>query len=90
LVGPVSEAVHDSKPICVVKFGLVYRSKFSNFVESWPFEMVGPVPETVQGGKQHTICSIMFDLVCESKFSNFAESWPIQMVEPVPETVQHS
>jgi hypothetical protein len=50
--------------------------------------MVGPVPETVEGGKHDPICSIMFDLVCESGFSNFAESWPIEMVESVPETVQ--
>jgi hypothetical protein len=65
MVGSVSKAAHDNKQdkICVVMFGLVYRSKFSNFAESSPIEMVGPVPETVQGGKQDPICSIMFDLI---------------------------
>jgi hypothetical protein len=93
LVGPVSETVNDSKQdtVYVVMFGLVYISKFGNFAESQPFEMVRPFPETVQDGKQDTtICCIIFDLVCEFKFSNSAESWPIEMVEPVPETVQDS
>jgi hypothetical protein len=78
LVGPVSEAVHDGKHdlICVVMFGLVYRSKFSNFAEPWPFGMVGSVSEAVHDNKQDTICIAMFGLVYRSKFSHFAKYWP--------------
>ncbi len=47
-----------------------------------PIEMVGPVPKTVQDGKQDTLCGIVFDLVCESKFGNFAESWLIEIIGP--------
>src|SRR6266478_3425297 len=61
-----------------------------NSCKSFPIEMFGPVPETVQGRKQDAICLGMFELVCRSKFSNFAKSWPIELVGPIPETVQDS
>ena len=71
-------------------FELVCSSKFSNFSKSWPIQLVGPVPETVQDSNQGAICFGMFELVCRSKFSNFAKSWPNQLVGPVPETAQDS
>ncbi len=69
----------------LVMFALVCESEFGNFAKSWPIELVGPVPETVQDSKQDATCFVM---LCLSKFGNFAESWLIEMAGPVLETVQ--
>jgi hypothetical protein len=76
----VPETVEDNKhdAICFELLCHVWMSKYSNFTESWPIELVGLV---IANGMQHIFaCLIVF--VCESNFGNFAESWLVDMVCP--------